>query len=239
MRPSKRPLAWLAGSLIYACGSGDDALGVERERLSAAEESAGEQVTVAGDGDASEDLTGGDLTVDDLECIAGGGKVSQVKVAFDCHEITTVSCKDLSNVVLEFADGSRQRFEGLSSQRGVFFGTGRHEGATITSVWIKAGANFSGDGPGYGQRFDAPADSCSPPPTDECIVADGSCNPGNPPPPPPPEDDCFVADGSCNPGDPPPPPPPEEDCFVADGSCNPGFTPPPPPPPAEEPDMLI
>ena len=31
--------------------------------------------------------------------------------------VTTVSCKDLSNVVIELADGTRQKFDGLSGQR--------------------------------------------------------------------------------------------------------------------------
>jgi hypothetical protein len=61
----------------------------------------------------------------------------------------------ISNVVLQFADGSRQRFEDVTSgHSGSFSGTGSHAGKRISTVWVKAGANFSGDGPGYGQRFD-------------------------------------------------------------------------------------
>jgi hypothetical protein len=84
------------------------------------------------------------------------GSVSQIYVEFDCDEITVYTCKDLSNVVLELADGSHQKSEGLSGQSNTF-STG---GAPVAGVWVKAGANHSGDGPGYGERFDAPEDSC-------------------------------------------------------------------------------
>ncbi len=92
------------------------------------------------------------------QCVRGGGAVGRVHVVFTCDSITVYSCKDLSNVVLEFEDGERERFEGLNGQVGTFSGT---RGGRIVGVWVKAGANFSGDGPGYGERFDAPdADDC-------------------------------------------------------------------------------
>lgn len=81
--------------------------------------------------------------------------------------LTVIPCKgnrvyvasarlQVSNVVLQFADGSRQRFEGLSGQGGYLHGTGPYADKPIVTLWVKAGANFSGDGPGYGQRFDLP-----------------------------------------------------------------------------------
>jgi hypothetical protein len=150
---------------------------------------------------------GAPITVDDLDC-PHGGKVGQIEVVFDCSQITTVSCKDLSNVVVELADGSRQRFEGLNGQRGVFTAQGRN--AVITRVWVKAGANHSGDGPGYGERFDAPAQDCPlvPPGDAGCFVADGTCNPT----PPARDAGCFVADGICDyvPTPPKPPQPPQD-----------------------------
>lgn len=55
--------------------------------------------------------------------------------------------KDLSNVVAVTKAGEAVRFDGLSGKR-----------LTVPfpalDVWVKAGANFSGDGPGYGQHFD-------------------------------------------------------------------------------------
>ncbi len=63
---------------------------------------------------------------------------------------------DLSNVVLEYDNGGRQRFENLQGRMGRFSGTGPQSGRPIHVVWVKAGPNFSGDGPGYGQRFVVP-----------------------------------------------------------------------------------
>jgi hypothetical protein len=60
----------------------------------------------------------------------------------------------ISNVVLQFADGSRQRFEDVERHVASFSGTGSHAHKEIAVVWVKAGPNFSGDGPGYGDRFD-------------------------------------------------------------------------------------
>jgi hypothetical protein len=221
MRSAARAIVWLACSLAFACGDGGALTGDESDLRDAEEEGAADERVPSSPGQSNEAPAAQDeLTVDDLAC-PHGGMVGKVKVSFACGEITTVSCKDLSNVVVEFADGSRQRFEGLKGQSGTFRGTGANAGEVITRVWVKAGANHSGDGPGYGERFDAPKQSCDVP---ACVGT--SCNP---PPPPPPVEDCFVADGTCNP--PPPPPPPEEECFVADGSCIPRDNTPPPPPP--------
>lgn len=69
--------------------------------------------------------------------------------------VYVTSTKDLSNVVLEFADGSHQKFEGLGSiKTATFSGTGQYAGKDIVGVWIKSGQNGSGDGPGYGERID-------------------------------------------------------------------------------------
>lgn len=97
-----------------------------------------------------------------LEC-PRGAKVSRVHVAFDCSEITVYTCKDLSNVVVEYEDGTRQRFEGLTGHVNAFAGTGANAGKRVVRVWVKAGNNASGDGPGYGERVEAPAQSCTPP----------------------------------------------------------------------------
>jgi hypothetical protein len=165
------------GLCLLACG--DDSSEGARAALAVADDAAVGPIKGAGDG-------GADLSVADLEC-PHGGMVGKVEVVFDCYEITTVSCKDLSNVVIELADGTRQRFEGLSGQRGVFRSNG--EPAVITRVWVKAGANHSGDGPGYGERFDAPEQTClppsEPPPDAGCFVADGTCTYGPTPPKPP------------------------------------------------------
>ena len=89
-----------------------------------------------------------------LDCIKGG-PVSAVHAEFHCGSVTVYTCKDLSNVVLEFEDGHRERFENQSGHTNVFFGTGANANLRVTRVWIKAGANQSGEGPGYGERSDA------------------------------------------------------------------------------------
>lgn len=89
----------------------------------------------------------------------GSGCRPKVDVTFDGDgtSVFIESTKDLSNVVLEFEDGSHHKFDGLSQgPTGIFAGSGVHEGKTIVGVWVKSGCNKSGDGPGYGERFDSP-----------------------------------------------------------------------------------
>lgn len=61
-------------------------------------------------------------------------------------------------MVLEFADGTKQKFDDLDGHTGIFMGTGSHSGKSIVGVWVKSGCNNSGDGPGYGERLDNPGD---------------------------------------------------------------------------------
>jgi hypothetical protein len=98
---------------------------------------------------------GGDGDYDgcSLDC-PRGGPTGPVAVHFDCTEVHVVSCKDLSNVVLAYEDGEHQKFDGLKGHYGTFGGGDR----IITTVWVKAGNNGSGDGPGYGERFDSGLD---------------------------------------------------------------------------------
>lgn len=129
----------------------------------------------------------------DLEC-PRGGNTGPVRVVFDCDEIIVITCKDLSNVVIEYDDGSRQRFQGLKGHQNAF---GAPTGRTIVGVWVKAGENKSGDGPGYGERVDAPAGSCTDAGTSTPDSGTGrdagsaDTGTGNPPPvtPPPPVDE--------------------------------------------------
>jgi hypothetical protein len=115
---------------------------------------------------SSEDVAGRggppDLAIDDggvLDCVRGD--VSDVDAVFACDEITVYTCKDLSNLVIELEDGQIIRFEGQTGQVNTFQAPG---GQRIIRVWIKAGNNGSGDGPGYGERVDAPEGSCDNPP---------------------------------------------------------------------------
>ena len=59
--------------------------------------------------------------------------------------------KELSNVVLLFTDGSVEKLDNLSGHERTVAGQGPNAGKTLGGVWIKAGCNHSGDGPGYGE----------------------------------------------------------------------------------------
>ena len=80
----------------------------------------------------------------------------------DCTVVDVTSSRhSLSNVVLRFEDGD-QKFEGLGGKTyaKTFSGTGGYTGDAIEGVFVKAGDNASGEGPGYGEWIPAP-DSCT------------------------------------------------------------------------------
>ncbi len=82
---------------------------------------------------------------------AGSSWPDEVSATFNStSSVTANSTKDLSNVVLLFADGSKQKFDSLSGYSRTFSGTGANAGKTVVGLWIKSGNNASGDGPGYG-----------------------------------------------------------------------------------------
>jgi hypothetical protein len=77
-----------------------------------------------------------------------------VSALFSCdnQSVTTYSTKDLSNVVLKFADGTEYKFDNLNCGKSKnFSGIGTNDGKEIVGVWIKSGCNSSGAGPGYGE----------------------------------------------------------------------------------------
>jgi hypothetical protein len=76
----------------------------------------------------------------------------------NCVEVS--ASKELSNVVLMDCDGTHYKFDELYQG---YSGTFCHpSGLPVATVWIKAGCFKSGDGPGYGRRFDAPCNYCPP-----------------------------------------------------------------------------
>lgn len=89
---------------------------------------------------------------------AGANWPDLVSATFDgiSQAVTAYSTKNLSNVVLKFADGAEQKFDGLTGYGQTFAGTGANAGKTVIGVWIKSGDNASGDGPGFGS-YVAPA----------------------------------------------------------------------------------
>jgi hypothetical protein len=101
-------------------------------------------------------FAGGDVMVSGAD---GSGCRPHIDVTFHAEgtSVYVVSTKDLSNVVLEFADGVKYKFNNLNQGKtGTFQGIGANAGKQIVGVWVKSGCNASGDGPGYGERFDSP-----------------------------------------------------------------------------------
>lgn len=162
--------------LGVGCNRDDDAqgLGASLESVGGAGKAApgergnGPGADADGEGDESDGnggppdvVTEGDAGIV-LDCMRGG-EVSAVHVEFDCDSITVYTCKDLSNIVLEFEDGTREKFDGQSGSVNTFTGTGANAGKTVVRVWVKAGSNHSGEGPGYGERVEGPEQDCDPP----------------------------------------------------------------------------
>jgi len=103
------------------------------------------------------------------------GPVGPVFVRFHVDTVDVLSpCKEISNVVLLFCDGTHYKIDNLSGHSGRFSGVGDYAGAPIAGVWVKAGRNHSGDGPGYGQFFESPLECPGgEPPDDPAPEPDG------------------------------------------------------------------
>lgn len=83
------------------------------------------------------------------------GSEPQIYVTYKDDQVFVESSKDLSNVVLQYSNGSDQKFDSLNVGKShTFSGTGGNSGRRIYRVWVKSGSNSSGDGPGYGEKFD-------------------------------------------------------------------------------------
>ena len=85
----------------------------------------------------------------DLDLNNGG---PDTRAEFNGTSVVVYSGQDLSNVVLQFEDGSEQKFDELEiGTSATFSGDGEYSGKTIIGCWIKSGDNQSDDGPGKGQ----------------------------------------------------------------------------------------
>lgn len=126
-------------------------------------------------------------------------QTAEINVVFDGASVAVESTKDISNIVLEFCDGTTQRFEGLSGLTGTFSGTGENEGKILEGIWVKSGDNKSGDGPGYGEYFASGAD-CSPSPENTEVTPTPPAVQTNPPAnnPTPPQGNTQPEVGSSN-----------------------------------------
>ena len=80
------------------------------------------------------------------------GPVPHISVTFKVNSIYVESTKDLSNVVVETQYGQRYKFDDLKvGMTGEFTSP---DGLRIEKCWIKSGSNASGEGSGYGERFE-------------------------------------------------------------------------------------
>jgi len=77
----------------------------------------------------------------DLDINEGG---PDVRAEFDGTDVRVWATAPLANVVIQFEDGTLQRFENLSASSGTFRGTGEYEGKVVAEAWIQAG-EFEGD----------------------------------------------------------------------------------------------
>jgi hypothetical protein len=97
------------------------------------------------------------------EAVPRAAARAAIAVRFVGPVVQITSSQDVSNVVLEYDDYSRQRFENLKGRQVELRGTGPHMGKPVVRAWVKAGPNLSGEGSGYGQRFDRSSARESPP----------------------------------------------------------------------------
>jgi len=86
----------------------------------------------------------------------GNGKANNKAIAdidveyTSCSEAEIVSSKDISNIVIELDNGDIIKIEDVDSQTYAL-----DMGENIANIWVKSGANGSGDGPGYGEKFES------------------------------------------------------------------------------------
>jgi Flp pilus assembly protein TadG len=78
----------------------------------------------------------------------------QLNVTWQDTQVYVDSTKNLENVVLQFTNGNKQTFSGLTAKTGTFKGTGSNSGKQIAKAWVKSGSNLSGEGTNYGERFE-------------------------------------------------------------------------------------
>lgn len=113
----------------------------------------------------------------------GGSSAAIVSVELDCDAggYVVTSSKDISNIVVRDGAGNdtRTEFDDAVVDSVV-------DAESVTVIWVKSGANASGDGPGYGERFDVAPAECDPVDSDgdgyaddvDCGDDDPAINPG-------------------------------------------------------------
>lgn len=95
-----------------------------------------------------------------LSSTALAGRYADIEVTWsdDCSTVTVDSTKELSNIVVRLDGALDDGSEDDKTEYGGGVYTVDLDATDITVVWVKSGANASGDGPGYGERFELPED---------------------------------------------------------------------------------
>jgi hypothetical protein len=85
-----------------------------------------------------------------LKGVAASGSVPHVDVTYKRSSVDVVSTSTLTQVKLQFSNGSTQTLSGLSGKTGTFTGNGND----ITSCWVKSGGNSNLSTGSLGEQFD-------------------------------------------------------------------------------------
>jgi hypothetical protein len=97
----------------------------------------------------------------------------------DPNAVIVSSTKDLSNIVIVDCEGNHTKFDDLNVGKTGSFTTGKE----INIVYVKSGCNQSGDGPGYGEKFERECsceEDCAGVPCGESYLNEcGICVPGD------------------------------------------------------------
>lgn len=81
-----------------------------------------------------------DIDDDEIEEEGDAGDDAIVSASLECGDLTVSSTKELSNIVVVFADGTEQKFDNLSDEELTFLDEQLDDGE-ITGVFIKSGNN--------------------------------------------------------------------------------------------------
>jgi Flp pilus assembly protein TadG len=81
------------------------------------------------------------------------GNMAQIVTQVQSNGAQVTSTKAISQVQLQFSDGSMQTINAGNVTSGTFKGTGSNASKTVSAVWVKSGTNNSNKSPGTGEYF--------------------------------------------------------------------------------------
>src|SRR5262249_5413340 len=78
--------------------------------------------------------------------------MAQIVTQVQDNGAQVTSTKAISQVQLQFSDGSMQTINAHNATSGTFNATGSYASKTVTDVWVKSGTNNSNQSPGTGEH---------------------------------------------------------------------------------------